>query len=379
MVPVVYRAAYQDYNFGPEHPFSPLRQQMLTDLLVRLGHDASAFVEPPPATREEVRSVHAEALVEQVEAASAGAARPEANQFGLGTMDVPVFDGMDDAARALVGGTLHAARMVADGEADEVLQLGGGLHHAQHALASGFCVYNDLSVAIRELRRRGLRVAYLDVDVHHGDGVQWIHYDERDVLTISLHEAGRYLFPGTGAVRELGEGDGHGYTLNVPLEPATTDASYLEAFEAVVPHALSWFQPDVLVVQCGADNHYRDPLADLLMTTAGFETLFRRIRDVVRESCGGRAVYTLGGGYDPDAAVRVWALLYLLLQDAELPRTLPGPWVSHWEMTLRRSLTYTLHDPAVAFDLSDERRSAIARQNHRNAMRLMETAAPLWY
>lgn len=375
-LPVVYHSRYQAYDFGPEHPFSPVRLAMLLDLLETL-HGPCAFVAPEPATRDDLLTVHSEALVAQVEAASTGSPSPAARQFGLNTPDVPVFPHMDEAARHLVGGTLHAARMVSGGEAKRVLQLGGGLHHARRDLASGFCVYNDLSVAIHHLRSEGLRVAYLDIDVHHGDGVQWLHYDDPDVLAISLHESGRYLFPGTGGVHELGEGGGKGYSLNVPLEPFTEDESYLDAFERVVPYALRWFQPEVVVVQCGADAHFADPLADLLLTSRAYETLFRRILDLVDTHADGRAVLTLGGGYDPDATVRMWAMLYLIVHDLPLPDALPQEWLDRWREALGTSLTDTLHDPASTRDIP--RRPAIEQQNVQVSKRLLEMAAPYWY
>lgn len=373
---LLYRPEYRDYYFGPSHPFSPARLEMLLELLDAFGLTPEP-VHPPVATREDVLSVHDEAFVANVEAASGGRLPPGAEQYGLGTGDVPVFAGMDEAARALVGGTLHAARLVASGEERRVLQLGGGLHHARQALASGFCIYNDLAVAIRHLRTAGLRVAYLDIDVHHGDGVQWMFYDDPGVLTVSLHESGQYLYPGTGGVEELGEGVGEGYKLNVPLEPFTQDASYLDVFDRVVPHALAWFHPDVLLVQCGADAHAQDPLAHLLLTTRAYEALFRRILDLAANHTEGRLVLTLGGGYDFDATVRIWAMLALLASGCELPERLPTDWHHRWQERLQRALTPTLCDPARSFDIP--RREAIERHNRAMSKRLLEIASPLWY
>ena len=376
MIPVVYHAQYQAYCFGEGHPFAPFRLQMLLELLEALGHPPN-LVEPEAATRADVLAVHSAAFVEAVEAASAGTPGPNAERFGLGTVDVPAFPGMDEAARHLVGGTLHAARMISSGQAPVVLQLGGGFHHAHPAQASGFCVYNDLSVAIRHFTGTGLRVAYLDIDVHHGDGVQALHYADADVLTISLHESGRYLFPGTGSVGELGEAGGKGFKLNVPLEPGTDDASYLDVFERVVPHALGWFAPDVLVVMCGADAHYTDPLADLKLTTRAYETLFCRLLDLAEEHTEGRALFTLGGGYAPDATTRVWALLYLVLNGLPLPEILPTAWREAWETRLGRPLTATLHDAEAP--ASSPQADVIAQHNRETSKRLMETAVKHWY
>jgi acetoin utilization protein AcuC len=373
---LLYTNRYLDYDFGPDHPFSPVRQRMLLDLLEAVGAPVEA-VDPPPAERADVRSVHAEALVRRVEAASEGPAPADATHYGLDTPDVPVFSGMDAATRALVGGTLHGARLIANGDAERVLQLGGGLHHAQHELASGFCVYNDLSVAIHRLREEGRRVAYVDIDVHHGDGVQALHYDDPEVLTISLHESGRYLFPGSGSVDELGEGAGEGASLNVPLEPFTEDDSYREAFDRVVPYALKTFGPEVLVVQCGADAHFSDPLADLLLSSRTYEYLFRRLLELADEHTGGRCLLTLGGGYRPDATVRTWAMLALIARDLDLPERLPEAWLERWGNRLDATLTPTLHDPEKTFDVP--RREAIQKQNTRVSKRVLEMAAPLWY
>jgi len=373
---LLYSDAYLDYDFGPDHPFSPTRQRMLLDLLDSLGPPVD-LVAPEPATREDILSVHAEPFVEQVEASSSGTAGSRAKRFGLGTQDVPAFEDMDAAARALCGGTLHGARLLDRGEASRVLQLGGGLHHAQRKLASGFCVYNDLSVAIQHLRSSGRRVAYLDIDVHHGDGVQKLHYDDPDVLTISLHESGRYLFPGTGGVQETGKGAGEGSSVNVPLEPFTESDSYLDTFDRVVPYALDTFRPEILVAQCGADAHFSDPLADLLLTTQVYEALFRRILDLADEHTEGRVLLTLGGGYRPDATVRIWAMLSYMARGLDLPNELPEAWIERWSRELGEELTPTLHDPEKTFDVP--RRSTVEQQNERVSKRVLELLAPLWY
>lgn len=376
MSTLLYHDRYLDYDFGPEHPFSPVRQQMVVDLLSALGHPIDP-VSPPVANRSDVRRVHSERFVSLVESASEGTPPPNAREFGLDTGDVPVFEHMDVAARGLVGGTLHAARLIADDTATRVLQMGGGLHHARHEAAAGFCVYNDLSVAIDLLREHDLRVAYVDVDVHHGDGVQWLHYDDPDVLTISLHESGQYLYPGTGSVDEIGEGAGEGTAVNVPLAPHTEPESYLDAFERVVPYALSSFGPDVLVAQCGGDAHYSDPLADLLLTTQAYETLFEDLFALADEHTDGRLLCTFGGGYRLDAVVRIWAMLALLVQGHPLPDTLPEDWRTRWQPRLDDPLTPTLHDPEQIFGVS--RQSAIAEQNERTSTQVLELLAPHWY
>ena len=376
MATLLFHDRYFNYNFGPEHPFSPVRQEMTIDLLGALGHPIDP-VEPPPATRDDVRRVHSEQFVGKVEAASDGKSPPQARSFGLDTGDVPVFENMDVATRGLVGGTLHGARLIAEGDATRVLQLGGGLHHAREDRASGFCVYNDLSVAIDALRERDLRVAYVDVDVHHGDGVQFLHYEDPEVLTVSLHETGRALFPGTGHVEEIGTGLGKGFSVNVPLAPYTESDSYLDAFERVVPYALQHFQPDVIVAQCGADAHFNDPLADLLLTTHAYEKIFRRLLALADDHSNGRILCSLGGGYRLDSVSRIWAMLALLIQGHDLPETPPESYRDRWQSRLDDPLTATLHDSERAFEVN--RRSSIEDQNQRTSEQVLEQAASHWH
>lgn len=376
MATLLYDDRYLAYDFGPEHPFSPTRQEMVVSLLDALGHPIDP-VSPPVASREEVRRVHTERFVQKVEAASDGRPPPQAWDYGLNTGDVPVFENMDAASRGLVGGTLHGARLLANQEASRVLQLGGGLHHAHADRASGFCVYNDLSVAIDVLRDRDLRVAYVDVDVHHGDGVQFLHYDDPGVLTISLHESGRYLFPGSGQVEEIGEHSGEGSALNVPLAPYTRSNSYREVFDRVVPYAVKQFDPDVIVAQCGADAHFQDPLADLLLTSDTYEYLFQQLLALADEHTDGQILCTLGGGYDLDAVARVWTVLALLIQDIERPDETPTDWRQQWASQSGDSLSRRLHDGEQSFDTP--RSSEIEKQNRQTSKQVLELLAPHWY
>ncbi|WP_243322080.1 acetoin utilization protein AcuC [Geothrix sp. SG200] len=376
MAALIYRPEYAGYDFGPEHPFTPARLAMLLDLIHTLGH-ATSPIAAPAATREEILAVHDEAYVAMVEALDRGESRPEAEQFGLGTPDNPIFPGMDLAARWLVGGTLHGARLLMEGAETRVLQLGGGLHHAQKNRAAGFCMYNDLAVAIRAMVRHGWRVAYLDIDLHHGDGVQSLFYDSDQVLTISLHETGHYLYPGTGHIQELGAGTARGLSVNIPLEPFTESESYLEAFDAVVPRALEWFSPHVLVVQAGADAHFADPLGDLALTTQTFQALYRRILDLAAERTQGRALFTLGGGYEAQVVARVWTILYLTLMDLPIPEQLPDAWLDRWRELLGPEVGRTLHDPVPAYPELPGREER-NRRNGDVVARLMDSLFRYW-
>lgn len=335
---IVYHPEYQSYNFGPGHPFSPKRLAVLLDLFDALGRPLE-FITPTPATDDDLLTVHTEEYLNVVGLASMLAWTPDAKRYGIDTHDVPIFAGMDEATRWIVGGTLEGAREVLR-SSNPVLQLGGGLHHAHAALAAGFCVYNDQAVATQYLRQQGLRVAYIDVDVHHGDGVQWVHFNDPDVLTISLHESGLHLFPGTGMVVEMQNGQS---VVNIPLAMHTDDASFLEAFEAVVPHALEQFKPDVIVYECGVDAHMQDPLAHLNLTTHGYEKLFTLLMQMTAYYADGRGLYSLGGGYNMDATVRSWALLIHLLMDWPLPAELPDTWRTRWKAQ-DIELSANLHD-----------------------------------
>lgn len=376
MAALIYRPEYAGYDFGPEHPFTPARLAMLLDLIHALGF-ATAPIAAPAATREEILTVHDEAYVAMVEALDRGEPRPEAEQFGLGTPDNPIFPGMDLAARWLVGGTLHGARLLMEGSETRVLQLGGGLHHAQRNRAAGFCMYNDLAVAIRAMVRHGWRVAYLDIDLHHGDGVQSLFYDSDQVLTISLHETGHYLYPGTGHIQELGGGTARGLSINIPLEPFTESDSYLEAFDAVVPRALEWFSPHVLVVQAGADAHFTDPLGDLALTTQAFQSLYHRILDLAAERTQGRVLLTLGGGYEAQVVARVWTILYLTLMDLPIPERLPEAWLDRWRELLGPEAPRTLHDPVPAYPELPGREER-NRRNGDVVARLMDSLFRYW-
>ena len=213
---IIHHPDYSKYNPGEGHPFSPLRIQMVVDLLKELGLFLEV-VQPEPVSPEELYPVHTHKYIEIVEKLSSGDLKPGQAKYGLGTLDNPVFPGMGEAARLQVGGTLLGAKMLIQDEADKVLQLGGGFHHAHSSLASGFCIYNDIAIAIKEMTHAGWHVAYLDLDVHHCDGVQEIFYSNDKVITISLHESGEYLFPGTGWIKELGQGMGRSLKLNIPL------------------------------------------------------------------------------------------------------------------------------------------------------------------
>jgi acetoin utilization protein AcuC len=352
---LVWGDALAGYSFGPDHPLNPRRLELTLALLSAYGltkRDDVIRVEPRRATDEELLAVHDAAFVAEVRRASGSGRRgPHSQQYGLGTMDVPIVRGMHDAAALVCGATLVAAEEVMSGRAVRAFTIAGGLHHARRAEASGFCIYNDLAVAIRWLQRtHGARVLYLDIDAHHGDGVQWLFYDDPDVLTISLHESGAFLYPGTGYIDELGKGDGYGYSVNVPLDAHTDDASWQSCFTMVVPPLVEAFGPDVIVLQAGCDAHVLDPLTHLRCTTLLYDWIVREVCALAERHCGGRVIMTGGGGYAIYEVVpRAWTLAFAALLGAHVSDALPAEWLAAVRAESGRPVPPTLRDAANAF------------------------------
>jgi acetoin utilization protein AcuC len=324
---VVYDETLTAYDFGRTHPMNPVRVDLTVALATGLGVlDRLDVVPAPDATDDDLLTVHEPGLLAAVQ--RAGADPTDADEdHGLGTDDNPTFRHMHEASRHVVGASLEAARRVWSGEVDHAANIAGGLHHAMPDRASGFCVYNDVAVAIRSLLAQGARkVAYVDVDVHHGDGVERIFWDDPRVLTISLHETGQMLFPGTGFPQDLGGPRAVGSAVNVALPPGTSDAGWLRAFHAVVPPLLREFAPDVLVTQQGCDSHREDPLAHLSLTVDGQRASYLALHDLAHEVAGGRWVAFGGGGYAVvDVVPRAWTHLLSIVSGQPLGAALDTP------------------------------------------------------
>jgi acetoin utilization deacetylase AcuC-like enzyme len=320
------------YDFGPSHPFRAGRLEVGLSLLRAAGVlDDADLLGFAPAADDDLELVHDRdylAALARFSAGDPGPADPvEAARFGLVGDNRP-FPGMEQAARLVAGATIASLDAVAAGDLAHVFAPVAGLHHAQRRRAVGFCLVNDVAVAIARCTRAWpLRVLYVDLDAHHGDGVQAAFYDDPRVCTVSLHETGRYLFPGSGEVHELGRPPGTGRSVNVPLEPRTTDDGFLAAFDAVVEPLAAAFRPDLLVTQNGCDGHADDPLSDLALSLRGFRELARRLHRLAHRHCRGRWVATGGGGYDLDRVVpRAWALLWSELSGRRLPSRVPAAW-----------------------------------------------------
>jgi acetoin utilization protein AcuC len=260
-------------------------------------------------------------------------ADPTFSGYGLGTTDDPVFPGMYEASALVAGGSALAARELWGGSVEHALNIAGGLHHAMRGHASGFCIFNDVVLGIRTLLDAGARkVAYVDIDVHHGDGVQAAFYDDARVLTISLHQDPRTLFPGTGMPSEIGTGAAAGTAVNVALPPGTGDAGWLRAFRAVVPGAVRAFGPDVLVTQCGCDTHHDDPLANLELSVDGQRLAIAELHALAHQAARGRWLAFGGGGYGLVRCVpRTWTNLIAEVSGGSVDPATPIPpaWATH--------------------------------------------------
>jgi acetoin utilization protein AcuC len=319
---LIYSDSFGRFDYGREHPLRMERLGLTWRLMEAYGLTTlpgMTLGAPEPADERAIAEFHSPKYLEVLKAADSGRAPSQAAVFGLGPGDNPIFPGVWEASRLAAGGSITAAELVANGEVSRAFHFAGGLHHAMAARASGFCYVNDAVLAILRLRARGLRVAYVDIDAHHGDGVQYAFYDDPDVLTISTHERGDRLFPGTGFVEERGEGRGAGYSVNLPLEAFTDAAVYLTAFDAVVPPLVRAFEPDVIVAQLGIDSHRTDPLTHLALDVQGFAAAVRRIVELAP-----RLVALGGGGYDLQNVARAWTAAWAILNGVELVSELPA-------------------------------------------------------
>jgi acetoin utilization deacetylase AcuC-like enzyme/GNAT superfamily N-acetyltransferase len=340
-----------NYDFGPEHPLQSLRLVALMDLLessgLWCGSDQQRCLPFRAATIEELGMVHTPNYIEAVQRLSVPGTNDTdelALKYGLGERDTPTKPGIHEVAARIAGGTLVAMSAVMglpeggtfaseDDRPLHVFHPAGGWHHALPDQASGFCVYNDAAVAIAHvLRATEAKVLYIDFDAHHGDGVQQAFYDDSRVMTVSFHETGRYLYPGTGDVLELGSGLGRGYSVNVPLEPFTEDDSFIEVINTLLPPLVLSFGPDIIISQHGCDTHAWDPLTHLALTMQGIQAQVQLVHRLAHTYCHGRWVALGGGGYDLYRVVpRAWSIVWAELSEQPLPQEIPREWVARWQ------------------------------------------------
>ncbi|HVM28700.1 MAG TPA: acetoin utilization protein AcuC [Mycobacteriales bacterium] len=328
---VVWDDEFTTYDLGPTHPLRPLRLDLTMRLARELGvldREGVVVHSPAPADDSVLELVHDPLYIASVKRAPDDVMGRMSLRWGLGTEDNPIFPRMHEASALVTGATMDAAAAVWEGRHQHAVNISGGLHHAMRDRASGFCVYDDPAIAIAWMLSQGAeRIAYVDVDVHHGDGVEAAFYDDPRVLTISLHESGRYLFPGSGFPDQCGAGDAVGTAVNVALPMGTGDAGWHRAFDAVVPPLVRTFDPQVLLTQHGADTHALDPLAHLLLSVDGQRLAYERLHDLAHEVCGGKWIAVGGGGYEPVQVVpRAWTHLLATATGVPVDGATPNAW-----------------------------------------------------
>jgi len=318
----IYSTESEKYLYPPEHPFNTIRAKRVREIVSSMGllsDSGRSEVAPVAAERMMLKKFHTARYLHALKTAAAGHWSAEALEMGIGSSDCPVFKGLYEYAVLATGGTLAAAKMILSGETELAFNPSGGYHHAGPELAAGFCYINDVALACIVLAEQKKRVLYLDVDVHHGDGVANAFYDRSDVLTISLHQNPKTLFPGTGFEHEIGTGEGKGYCVNVPLPVGTYDQAYMKAFEAIVLPLMKAYNPDVIVFELGADALAGDPLANLSLTNNAYAEIINHLMNF-----GKPILATGGGGYNVENTVRAWALAWSIFCGAD-----PGEDIHH--------------------------------------------------
>lgn len=317
----IFSDEFLKFDYGPTHPFKIFRLKLTYELINTfklLSLPNTKYIEAKMAEDDELLLFHDREYIEILKAASVGIKVPTAYYYGLGPGDNPLFKGLFDWSKIVTGASLQAASVVDSGEVDTAFTISGGLHHAMPSRASGFCYINDIVIAIIPLIKKGRRVAYIDIDAHHGDGVQEAFYHTNKVLTISIHETGRMLFPGTGFENEIGAGEGEGYSVNIPMPPLSDDELFLYAFNEIVSPLIKKYNPDIVFTQLGVDTFYSDPLAHLNYTNNGFCKAVKKIKEI-----SPRWVALGGGGYDIANVAKAWTLAWALMNEVEIPDEIP--------------------------------------------------------
>ncbi len=360
----VYSDHYPEYSMGDHHPMKLIRLKLTHDLIRAYGlldHPDAQLANVRPADEAALSAIHTSDYLEALKLTNPGVEPPHSFRFGLGTADCPVVPGIWDVSLLSTGATLQCAEAVEQGSASVAFNIAGGLHHAQADHASGFCYLNDPAIAIQRLVEQGYRVAYIDIDAHHGDGVQALFYDTDRVLTISLHESGHFLFPGTGFEHEIGRGVGEGYSVNVPFLPYTDDQVFCWAFREVVPPFVEAFQPDIVVTQLGCDSFRDDPITHLELTTNGFCEMV----ETMKALSDSKWIALGGGGYQLSNVARAWTLAWAMMLNVELPDELPVEFLEEVERSgvkcaypEFRDLRRLRDDPHEGRDATQSRRYA---------------------
>ncbi|MCR3922923.1 MAG: acetoin utilization protein AcuC [Firmicutes bacterium] len=365
----IYTDKFSTYKLAPDHPFDPVRSKLAYLLLQASGClEASQVAAPTAASIEELLLAHDQDFVAVVQRGVQNA-KADALPYGLGTEDTPLFAGMHASAALVAGATLTGLKHVLAHTGAHAFNPAGGLHHAGARKASGFCVYNDINIAIAYLRQHyDFKVLYVDTDAHHGDGVQWHFYDDPSVCTLSIHETGRYLFPGTGTVRERGSDKGYGFTFNVPLDAFSEDDSFQFVYQNALLSIANYFQPDIIISQHGVDAHFLDPMSHLSLTMDSYRYIPKLLHQVAHQYCQGRWLAVGGGGYNVFSVVpRAWAWVWLEMNGCQAlaQGQLPQAWVDLVAREYGKKIASTWDDEMKNYK-NIPRRAEITDKNKKN-------------
>lgn len=369
-----YSDDYLSYNLGKYHPMGPMRIEV-ADKLVRCSplNDRMRMFKPRQATHDELVTFHDPKYVKVVEAVST--TLEEAQDYGLGTMECPVFPELHASASTIVGGMLEATKRVVAEESKIEFPILAGMHHAHATRADGFCYYNDIAIALKYALKRGIkRILFLDTDVHHPNGVQEAFYSDPAILKISLHLSSKFIEPATGEIAEIGKGEGRGFNINLPFYPSTRDSAYLAAFKKIVPPLWEAFDPELVVWECGADTHFADPIGELLLTTASFASLGSRVGELFEELPAGM-ILAAGGGYNPEATARCWTVLLAGLLGVTLPEVCPTEWNEFAKLRFNIRSSETYHDRPLK-PADPDRATIVKEKNDKYLATLLETISP---
>lgn len=324
----IYTEEFSKFDYGPTHPFKIFRLKLTYDLIKAYGLLSlpnTQYIEAKMAEDEKLQLFHDSEYIEVLKAANVGIEIPTAYYYGLGPGDNPIFGGLYEWSKLVAGASLQAASMVDNGEVDIAFNISGGLHHAMASRASGFCYINDIVIAIVSLLKKGRKVAYIDIDAHHGDGVQEAFYSTDRVLTISIHETGRMLFPGTGFEYETGKDVGEGYSVNIPMPPFSDDELFVYAFNEIIPPLIEKFKPHIIVTQLGVDSFYSDPLTHLNYTNNGYCEVVKKIKEI-----SPKWLALGGGGYDVANVAKAWTLAWAIMNEVEIPDKIPEDFLKEY-------------------------------------------------
>ncbi len=346
----IYSDNFLKYRFGKTHPFNPIRLKLTYELINELNlfeNNNLTLVEPKPAKYKDLQRVHSKEYVEAVKAIDSNSDQnlAELFKYNIGTGDNPIFKDMYQAASLVAGATLDATKLVCKNKVNYAMNIGGGLHHAQRSSASGFCIFNDIAVGMSYLRSKesSSKILYIDLDVHHGDGVQNLFYNDPNVFCLSFHEDGRYQFPGSGSIEERGDYKGLNTTLNVPFLPKIPANVYFDILEKILPKIFEKFKPNYVFTQFGVDTHVNDLLGHFRLTTHTYEKIAGFIHNLVSKYSN-KWIIVGGGGYGLKLVPRAWTIILAKIMGIKLPKKIPKPWREYFKETLNKEAPLYFHD-----------------------------------